>query len=163
MADIEFDVETHQAIFDWIRVGKNFLVFTGRPGAGKTYLCAALYKYCYDKFSSKRYWLERKFLARAREAIGESGDYIDNMQFYCDDELIILDDFGSCGFTEWRKEIWQSFLDYRYQNNLPTILTTNLSKEEIEGEFHPRFASRLFAKENLIIEVNDKDYRIHGK
>ncbi len=127
---------------------------------GKTHICAAICSYVYKKkFNFIRVYQERAFLSKVRDSMQEKGDYMDKMQFYCDDDLIILDDFGACGFNDWRKEMWQAFLDYRYQTEKPTIITTNLTREEIDEKFHSRFSSRLFAKDNLIIDVDGEDFR----
>ena len=75
--------------------------------------------------------------------------------------MIFLDDVGSSinpkHFTkkdlEWRREIFFSFLDQRYNCMKPTIITSNFSKEEFEEVYSERICSRLFASENTIIYV----------
>jgi len=76
-----------------------------------------------------------------------------------DDEFVIYDDLGSTGLNDWRKEVLFEFLDQRYVSMKPTIVTSNLTREEIYQQIHPRVASRLFAKENTLIEVRDDDKR----
>jgi hypothetical protein len=38
---------------------------------------------------------------------------------------------------------------------LPTVLTSNYSSNEVAKLFHGRVHSRMFAKENTIIEIHD--------
>jgi len=43
---------------------------------------------------------------------------------------------------------------------LPTIITSNYSIEEFKEIYHKRVASRLFSKENTVIEILDgEDFR----
>jgi DNA replication protein DnaC len=63
--------------------------------------------------------------------------------------LLILDDFGTQNATSWAQEKLFQILNYRYINRLPTVVTTNLSLNEIEG----RIRSRLEDPE-LVTRVN---------
>lgn len=159
LRDLEITPEYAIAINDWIKSGKNMLVYLGCPGSGKTYLCAALIKYCWPKFESCRYWTERSLIQRLHDAIGDNKDYILALQNYIDDEFLIFDDLGSTGFTDWRKEVIFELIDQRYVSRKPTVITSNLTKDEIKKQLHPRIASRLFAKENTFIEIRDIDKR----
>lgn len=83
------------------------------------------------------------------------GDYLEQLKYLIDDDLVMIDDIGSTGLNEWRKEIIFDAIDDRYNSMLPTVITTNFSSREIKENFHPRVYSRLFAKENIVIEIND--------
>ena len=148
-----------EKVSSWIKSRKNMLVFTGSPGCGKTYFCAALIKYCWEKFESCRYWKEADLIRRLHDIIQQDGDYIKGLQLLTDDELVIFDDLGSTGFTDWRKEVIFEFVDYRYVSQKPTVITSNLTAKEIGEIFHPRILSRLFDRENTIIEVRGVDRR----
>lgn len=152
-------IEDAKKLNQWIKGGKNFLVYLGSPGSGKTYMCAALIKYCWPKFESCRYWNEKKLMERLHVSMQEKHDYIKTIEYLCDDELVVLDDLGSLGLNDWRREVIFEFLDKRYCSEKPTIITSNFSREEIKNQFHPRVASRLFCKENTIIESWGVDKR----
>lgn len=79
-----------------------------------------------------------------------------------DDDLIILDDFGSSGHTDWREEILFEAIDYRYSKKMPTIISSNLSREEIFSTYGKRIGSRIFSKENLIVDFENIDLRQEG-
>ncbi len=83
------------------------------------------------------------------------GDYLDALKYLIDDQFVMLDDIGSTGLNQWRSEVFFDALDERYNTMLPTVFTTNFSSEEIKRNFHPRVYSRLFDKENVVIEIND--------
>ncbi len=89
-----------------------------------------------------------------------------------DDEFVILDDVAS-GINpdkvtyrdlEFRREVFFSFLDYRYNSKKPTVITSNLTREQFKQVYSERIFSRLFAKENTIIEIFDDslDKRAQG-
>lgn len=88
------------------------------------------------------------------------GDYLESLKLLIDDPFVMIDDIGSTGLTEWRKEILFDAIDERYNSMAPTIITSNLSMKEFKEIFHPRIYSRLADKENTIIEILDgKDLR----
>lgn len=150
------------------------MIYHGSAGIGKTYLCAALSEWALTSFRTRRYWKEEDLLRRLRAGISEGkGDYLINLEAFIDDELIILDDVGS-GINpekvtyrdlEFRREVFFSFLDYRYNRELPTIITSNFTKEDFKNVYSERIVSRLFAKENTIISVFDptQDKRAMGQ
>jgi len=115
--------------------------------------------------NSFRYWNERDFLSRLRAVIsGEKGDYLKEMDYILDDQFIMFDDIGSSGVNEWRQEVLFEMIDRRYRSELPTVITSNLTKSEIYEKLGTRSASRMFAKENLIIELhNGQDVRQNEK
>lgn len=135
---------------------KHFLVYCGSPGIGKTYFCASLIEWALSSFKSFRYWNESELFKKVRASMEEyKGDYLEALKYMIDDQLVMLDDVGSMGLNEWRKEVIFDAIDERYNTTLPTVITTNYTSKEIKDFFHPRVYSRLFAKENIVIEIND--------
>ena len=47
-------------------------------------------------------------------------------------ECLILDDMGATQFTEWNVGVIQEIIDYRYANDLQTIVTSNYSLTELK-------------------------------
>lgn len=139
---------------------KDFLVYCGNPGVGKTYFCASLIEHILENFRTFRYWKEQDLYRRLRESMDSmKGDYLGALKYLIDDDLVIIDDIGSQGLTEWRKEILFDAIDSRYNSMKPTIITSNMTKKDFQECFHERICSRLFAKDNIIIELDDVDHR----
>lgn len=157
LANVQFTGDAQAArVLDWIKGRKNFLLYLGNAGIGKTYFCSAIYAHVCFRYASFRYWNESELLKRVRSSMDDcKGDYLDALKFLIDDELVILDDIGSTGLNEWRKEIIFDAIDERYNSMKPTVITSNFSIKEFKEFFHERVPSRLFAKENCIIEILD--------
>ncbi len=88
------------------------------------------------------------------------GDYLKELSHLLDDELVIVDDMGSSGLNDWRREVWLEIIDTRYEKTAPTVITTNFTREDIRKELGERCASRLLSKENCIIDLHgEQDLR----
>lgn len=149
----------------FIKNPKNFLIYLGNPGLGKTYFCAAIFDYAVRNFNTVRYWSEAGLLKKTRASIDQYkySDYLDYTELLIDDEFVIIDDVGSTGFTEWRKEVLFFAIDKRYNSGLPTVITSNFSMKEFKDLFPERLGSRLNSSENCIIEIMDgPDLRQQG-
>ncbi len=152
-AKFRFPPEIYDQANEWLKVPKKFMVMTGPPGVGKTYFCSALIAVGV-RFPSFRAWNERDLLQKIRTGIGtQSGDYLQHLQTLVDDQLVIIDDLGASGRNDWREEILIELLDYRYKLDLPTVFTSNLSKDDFYRTYHARVGSRLFATQNVIIDM----------
>jgi DNA replication protein DnaC len=123
---------------------------------GKTYFCAALIPWIYDKIVDFRIWKDRDFLDRIRSSMNfEKNSYVEEIKNCSDHDFLIYDDLGSNGFTEWRKEVFFNLIDIRHESQKPTVFTSNLTRKQILDGLGDRCLDRLFDKENLIIELHD--------
>ena len=76
-----------------------------------------------------------------------------------DIRLLVLDDLGTQNATPWAAEKLYQVINYRYVNRLPTIVTTNVELEDIDG----RISSRLQDPELVtVIKILAPDYRKPG-
>jgi DNA replication protein DnaC len=134
----------------------------GEPGTGKTYFCAAMFAYLFDKYNqSCRIYDESGILRRLRGGMNQSssGDYSQHLISLIDDDLIIIDDLGASGHNEWREEVLLMIVDYRLKSLKPTIFTTNLTPQMMKGVYNPRVIDRIFNKKNLVLESGTYNYR----
>jgi DNA replication protein DnaC len=154
-----------ERITEWTKNPKNFLVIVGPAGTGKTHFSSAMIEFMLNKVNSLRAYTEDDLLRRVRQKISEgNGDYIEYLRGLVDDNFIIIDDVGSSGHTDWREEIIFETINYRYETMWPTLITSNLLEADFYQIYGQRIASRLFAKENTIIDLSGmKDLRQEGK
>jgi DNA replication protein DnaC len=140
---------------------RNFLIWLGHPGTGKTHLCGALFEWALQSFASFRYFKEKDLQEHLRKILMENGwDTHKELERLFDSDLIFLDDIGMLGHTGHKENMLFDAVDIRYNSTKPTVITSNLSMAEFRKLYEPRFCSRLFSKENIIIEIMEGiDYR----
>ncbi len=92
------------------------------------------------------------------------GDYLETLKYLIDDQLVMIDDIASDKHSEWREEILFAAIDQRYSSMKPTVITSNLTIDDFKKTYQPRLFSRLFAADNIIIEIkNGEDFRQQPK
>lgn len=130
------------------------LIYCGNTGVGKTYLCAAMTEWAQKTFGPNwRYFKEGQLLTKLRDSMSTmQGDYQQVLKYMIDADLLIYDDVGSTKYTDWREEVFFELVDTRYNSMKPTIITSNLSEKQFLERYHGRVHSRLFSKENIVIE-----------
>lgn len=158
---MRLDKVSIEKVYSWYKSRKNFLVYTGNTGCGKTYLCSAIWNYNKKnkEYASARYWNERELFARIRRESQFGYNNKQVMESLTDDDLLILDDVGSNYMIKGNEELFFDLVDVRYSNLKPMIITTNLDSSTFEVIYGPRTASRIFATENTFINVRNIDIR----
>ena len=74
--------------------------------------------------------------------------------------VLILDDLGAHNYTDWSRNRIYSILNYRMNEQLPTIITTNLHASEIETYLGVRTWSRLMQMCRVFRLSTEKDIRM---
>lgn len=138
-------------ILNWIKNPSDFLVYAGSPGVGKTYLCAALIGYFSGKGKEVYYTNNRRFFEHIQGAMSKNVGNYESIKIFKEKELLIFDDLGASRNTEWQAEMILDLIDHRYENRLPTIITTNYSSHDIKEIFSERTMRRIFNQDNTII------------
>lgn len=57
--------------------------------------------------------------------------------------LLVLDDLGAAKGSEWNEEINYRLINHRYENELPTLITSNVPPKDLANAMGERVASRL--------------------
>ena len=150
--------EESQAVTKEFRAkGKGLLLF-GNVGTGKTFYAACIANALIDRGIP---CLVTNFARIANTVQG----FFEGRQEYYDSlnrfPLLLIDDLAAERKTEYMQEIVFNVIDSRYRAGLPLIVTTNLTREEMQ---HPadityqRIFSRLFEM-CTPIEIYGKDRR----
>ncbi len=141
----------------YAEVLSGWLFLQGGYGCGKTHLAAAIANAAVDRGMPTLFLTAPDLLDQLRYAYGsEDVTFEDRFEQVRTAPLLVMDDFGTQSATPWAREKLFQILNYRYINRLPTVITTNLLLEEIEG----RMRSRLSDPELVsFVQILAPDYR----
>lgn len=143
--------------------GSMSMLFTGNPGVGKTYLSACIarevaaggYSVCYETATAALGTFETEKFSRDPEEAELAARRTGRM-LSCD--LMILDDLGTEMVTPMSVSALYTLINDRLIHHRPTIISTNLAPEDLEGKYSPQIASRING-EFIPVEFDGRDIR----
>ncbi|MCE2281755.1 ATP-binding protein [Streptococcus thermophilus] len=119
------------------------IVLIGDTGVGKSHLAYSALKALSDHTKKMGLFINVvDLLAKIKEDFSLEAEYIRRIS---EAEWLVLDDLGTEKVTEWSNGILYSILNKRTK----TIITTNLSPQDIMGTYGKRVYSRIFKKTGL--------------
>lgn len=154
--------EAYQAALAYARDPYNWLILVGDYGCGKTHLAAAIANYALSELDMRPvFTVVPDLLDYLRSTFSPSAEmrYETRFDTIRSADLLILDDLGTENATPWAQEKLFQIINHRYMERLPTVVTTNVPPEKIDG----RIRSRLFdvgLSTTIIIEAGD--FRTRG-
>lgn len=126
----------------------NSLILMGPTGLGKTHLSTSIAKCIIDRGFDVYYTTATSMVSDFEHAqfgrgIGEPSASCDR---YLDCDLLILDDLGTELVTSFTNSCLYMVLDNRINLRKPVIINTNLTAKDIQKQYTPRIASRIFGE-----------------
>ena len=122
------------------------LIFVGNPGTGKTFAACSIVNYLLlKKDHTATYVTANDFLTRLRNCYGSMGEETDTEVFddYVAPSLLVLDEVGRHKDSQHAADSLFALLDRRYREIRPTILISNMGKEELVDFLGDAIVSRL--------------------
>lgn len=120
-----------------------WLVLHGAYGCGKTHLAAAIANFAVEMGVPTLFITVPDLLDSLRFTYqNPEATFEERFNEIRTAPLLVLDDFGTQNATPWAQEKLFQIINYRYINKLPTVVTTNLPLEEIEGRIRSRLDDR---------------------
>ncbi len=120
------------------------LLMTGETGLGKTHLSLAIAAAAVNKGFGVIYGSAQNLLNKIeREHFDRRTDDEDTVAVLLDCDLLILDDLGSEFSTQFTVSVIYNIINTRLLKELPVIISTNLSVEELEKRYSRRVTSRI--------------------
>jgi DNA replication protein DnaC len=112
----------------------------GGPGVGKTHLAAGIGIACQDRGKPVMFVVVPDLLDHLRATFSPSSttSYDRMFQEVLTSELLILDDLGTQSATPWAREKLYQILNYRYNAELPTVITTSDTLEQMDARIRSR-------------------------
>lgn len=157
------NLSTARAFADGFSVGwgKNLLLI-GNTGTGKTHICTAIAKsiigrgfdVLYDTAHNiLRELADDQFRDRYRQPEPLGDKYLE-----CD--LLILDDLGAEFSNQVTVSCLYNLINTRQNKGLSTVISTNLSAQELAGRYDGRIYSRIIGSDYTVLSFTGKDHRI---
>jgi DNA replication protein DnaC len=143
---------------DFAKVPEGWLVFLGVNGCGKTHLAAAIANYRLKEGKLAKFVVVPDLLDHLRSTFSPESpvSYDQLFEEVKNAPLLILDDLGKQSTTPWAEEKLYQVINYRYNHQLPTVVTTNCSLDEIDSPISSRLAD---PKIGVVWNINAPDYR----
>jgi len=118
-----------------------WLVLLGKYATGKTHLAAAIGNYRHGLGEAPMFVVVPDLLDHLRATFSPNSNisYDELFNHVKTASLLILDDLGTQSATPWAREKLYQIFNYRYNAELPTIITTSMTLEEVD----PRIQSRM--------------------
>jgi DNA replication protein DnaC len=134
-----------------------WLLLQGGYGCGKTHLSASVANFAVSMGVPTLFLTVPDLLDMLRFSYNDENiTFEERFEEIRSARLLVLDDFGTHNATPWAQEKLFQIINYRYINQLATVVTTNLSLDEIEA----RIRSRLQDPELVTtVRIQATDYR----
>ena len=125
------------------------LLFMGGSGLGKTHLSLAIVSAVSEKGYGVIYGsAQNLFGAAEKEHFSYSGETAaQDALMRCD--LLVIDDLGTEFYSSFASTLFYNLINSRILNKKPTVISTNLTFDELEKRYSPRIASRFIGSYDM--------------
>jgi DNA replication protein DnaC len=136
---------------------QGWLVLFGNYGVGKTHLAAAIANAALRNYTRVLFSIVPDLLDHLRSTFGPSSEveYDSRFEMIREVPLLILDDLGTENTTPWAREKLFQIMNYRYNDALPTVITSNRKPEDIDARIFSRMSDRALCEEHIMIDAAD--------
>ncbi len=117
-----------------------WLVLVGPSGCGKTHLAAAIASHCLKSGYAVSFHVVPDLLDHFRATFGPNSavSYDELFEHVRNTPLLILDDLGTQTSTPWAQEKLYQIINHRFNEQLPTVITTNVPLEGLDERLQTR-------------------------
>jgi DNA replication protein DnaC len=151
--------EAYEIAREYARNPHGWIFFHGNCGVGKTHLAVAIAHYAMERNKlGVLFAVVPDLLDQLRATFDPSSGiaYDERFNQIRNCQLLVLDDLGTENTTPWAREKLYQIFNHRYNEHLPTVVTSNQPFERIEE----RILSRLLdTRLTRYVHVDAEDFR----
>ncbi len=138
------------------------LLIEGDVGRGKTFLAAAITNQLLENNIDTLFLVVPEFLEQLRYTYQENSSTNEGelMSRAANVPVLILDDLGAHNFSDWTKNKIFTLINYRLNHQLPCVITSNLSIDELNDVIGSRTVSRIMEMCDVYRLYCDRDLRM---
>ena len=133
------------------------ILLIGGTGLGKTHLSSAVARKVIEKGNDVFYTgaidLFSQFEIQRFKSYNNEPNELIERYFECD--LLIIDDLGTEMINQFSVSTLYNLLNDRLSRKKPTIVSTNLSKDDIQKKYNDRIHSRIFCEYLVLLFVGN--------
>lgn len=143
---------------------KENLLLIGKTGTGKTHISTAIAREIISLGFDVIYDSTQNIISDFETDKFRSGysSYEPRSDKYLDCDLLIIDDLGTEFSSPFTISCLYNLLNTRQNRGLATIISTNLSSEELTRKYEDRIYSRIVGSGCRVLIFKGKDKRIYG-
>ncbi len=138
------------------------LVLIGFTGTGKTHLSTAIAKEVITRGFDVVYDTAQNIVSdfEADRFKSGYGPYEPKAEKYLECELLIIDDLGTEFINQFSLSCLYNLINTRENRGLSTILSTNLSMQELQKKYEDRIFSRIMSSSSKLLYFPGNDQRL---
>ena len=148
----------NQQIYAFVGSAVKFGILFGGTGLGKTHLTTAMAARIIDRGYEVVYESSGGIFREFEKERFEKGEGAFTERFY-DAELLIIDDLGTEMVNQFTVSTLYDLINTRMIKGRPTVISTNLTSEDMRKKYTDRIVSRLFGEYTVLLFVG-KDVRM---
>lgn len=142
----------------------NSILFCGQVGSGKTHLGTAICSTLISENVAVIYMAYRNAVTKIKQLLTDESAYAHEIAKYSKARVLYIDDLLKGRITESDVNIMYEIINYRYMNNLPVIISTEKSLDDLLG-FDEAIGSRMIemCRGNIIrLQGKELNYRLYS-
>ena len=139
------------------------LLLIGKTGTGKTHITTAIAREIISQGYDVIYDSVQNIISDFESDKFRSGygAYESKSEKYSECDLLIIDDLGTEFTNQFTVSCLYNLLNTRQNKGLATVISTNLSYEELERKYEDRIFSRIVGSGSRILVFSGRDRRIN--